>query len=150
MLLTVNLTSTSLIIWSICVGVILAFVISHIYRRLLGPLVRTLIAYDHTSTESAATLDELKLNKRLVRLMLRDGSPAMTYISVVGNSIPRLENNKYDYASARFFVPEEKKEKSSKSFVEPERLWVLILFIAIIIGCAYGLTKLVPIIIALL
>ncbi len=150
MLLAVNLTSTNLIIWSICVGAVLAFIITHVYKRLLGPLVRTLIAYDHTSADSATTLNDLKLNKGLVRLMLKDSSPAMAYISVVGDCFPRDKNGKYDYNSARLFVPEEKKEKASKAFAEPERLWVLLVFIAIIIGCAFGLTKLVPIIIALL
>jgi uncharacterized membrane protein len=45
---------------------------------------------------------------------------------------------------------QDKKEKASSAFAEPGRILPLIIFIALIIGCAYGLTKLVPILIALL
>ncbi len=150
MLLTINLSSTNLIIWSICAGVCLAFIISHIYKRLAGTLVRTLIAYEHLSKDTAVTLSELGLDNKRSRFLLRDSSPLMAYVSVVGDSIPRDENGRYDYASARFYVSEDKKEKASFAFGEPERLFTLLIFIAIVIGCAVALTKLVPIIIALL
>lgn len=150
MLLAISLNSTDLVIWSICAGVCLAFIVNHIYKRLVGPLVRTLIAYDHLSPESAVTLDELKLNNKINRFLLKDSSPIMAYILVVGGSIPRDENGKYDYASARLYVAQNKKEKASKAFAEPERLILLFVYLALIIGCAFGLTKLVPIILALL
>ena len=148
-----TLDSTDLVIWSICIGVCLAFIISHIYRRLVGPFVRTLIAYDHISKESAATLDELKMNKRLVRLILKDHSPVMGYVSVVGGRIPRITDGKksrYDYESARFYINEDKKDKIKVAFAEPERLPALIIYLALTVGCAYGLTFLVPILVALI
>lgn len=145
--------STDFIIWSICIGVCLAFVVSHIYKRLVGPLVRTLIAYDHVSEESAVTLDEIKMNKRLVRFILKDKSPVMGYVSVVGGSIPRITEGKkshYDYSSARFYVEEGKREKVKTAFAEPERLIALIIYLILTLGCAYGLTRLVPVLVALI
>jgi hypothetical protein len=148
--LLIKFDSTDLVIWAICAGVCLAFIVNHIYKALVGPLVRTLIAYEHFSPETATTLAELKLNTKRNRFLLRDASPVMTYVSVVGDKIPRDENGKYDYEGAKFYVPQDKKEKASSAFAEPGRILPLIIFIALIIGCAYGLTKLVPILIALL
>ena len=150
MLLAINLTSIDLIVWSICAGACLAFAINHVYKRLLGSFVRTLIAYDHISPDSAATLDELGLNNKKTRFLLRDSSPVMAYVSVVGDSIPKTESGKNDYESARFYVTADKKEKALCAFAEPEKLIVLFLVLALIIGCGFALTKLVPILIGLL
>ena len=150
MLLATLPNSTNLIVWSICAGVCLAFVINHIYKRLIGPFVRTLVVYEHLDEQSAATLDELKMNNKLTRLMLWDSSPIMAYVSVVGSEIPRDENGKYDFGSAKFYIDKSKKEKALRSFAEPERLFVLIIFLALTIGCAIAVSKLLPIILSLI
>ena len=146
LLYTEHMTSI-LVVWSICIGACLAFIINYIYRTVAGPLVRTLMAYDHISEESAASLDELKMNKRLLRLLLRDGSPLRAYVSVVGGEIPSFTIGKrksLDFISARFYVEESKKKKALNAFGEPERLIFVFVFIALAIGCAYGMSKIVP------
>ncbi len=139
--------STDVVVWTICVGACLAFIINYIYRTVAGPLVRTLMAYDHTSEESAVTLDELKMNKRLLRFILKDSSPLRAYVSVAGGKIPSFTIGKrkvLDFGSARFYVDESKKEKARNAFGEPEKWYLVILFIALAIGCAYGMSKIVP------
>ena len=142
--------STDFIIWSICAGVCLALIVSHIYKKLAGAFVRTLIAYEHKDESSAATLDEIKLNKKHVKFILKSKSPIMSYVSVVGGEIPRDENGKYDYSAARFYVEEGKTDKAKCTFSEAGRLLGLIFTLIVIIAISFGLTKLVPIFIAAL
>ena len=145
--LTAQHLTSDIVVWSICAGACLAFIINFVYRTIAGPFVRALISYDHISEESAVTLDEIKMNKRILRFLLKDSSPLRAYVSVVGGEIPSFTEGKrkvLDFSSARFYVEESKREKSKNAFDEPEKWYLLIVFIALAIACAYGVSKIVP------
>ena len=145
--LTAQHLTSDIVVWSICAGACLAFIINYIYRTVAGPFVRTLIAYDHIDKESAVTLSELKMNKKVLKFLLKDGSPLRAYVSVVGDTIPSFTEGKrkvLDFDSAQFYIEESKKEKSQKSFGEPEKWYLIVVFIALAIGCAYGVSKILP------
>ena len=87
------------------------------------------------------------MNKRVLRFLLKDGSPLRAYVTVAGGTIPSFTKGKrkvLDFDSARFYVEEPKKEKCQKAFGEPEKWYLVIVFIALAIGCAYGVSKILP------
>ena len=144
----IRFDTTDFIIWTICIGVCIALIISHFYKKIAGPFVRTLIAYEHFDEDSAVTLDELKMNKRFLRLMLRSKTLILSHVSVVGGEIPRDENGKLDIASAKFYIEKDKCDKAKCTFSETGRFLGLILTLIVIIALCYGLTMLVPVFVA--
>lgn len=148
--------TSEFIIWCICIGVCLAFIINYVYRTISGPFVRTLLAEECLSEERAKTLSELKFGeKKLIKFLLRDKSPLRNYVSVAGGSIPtkEIEGRKKpikDIDNAKFYVNEAIKDKVTNAFGEAERFILVLLFIAIAIGCSFGMTKLVPFIFAIM
>ena len=148
---TIDNSSTVLIIWGICIGVILGFVFNFLSRAITGPFVRALLAKDAIGQDKAVTLKDAGfLSKRLLKLALRDGSSLRNTVAVVGGHLPTITANgktAIDYEKALFYIPEDKKEKAGSAFGESEKWYILILFIVLAIACAYGMSKVMPLLV---
>ena len=143
--------STELIIWAICIGVVLGFVYNFISKSVAGPFVRALISKNAIGEEKAISLRDVGfINRKLLLLNLRDGSPLRNTISVVGGNLPTITAGKktaIDYEKALFYIPESKKEKAQVTFGDGEKWYILLVFIVLAIIVAFGMSKVMPLLV---
>lgn len=148
---TIDNSSTVLIIWGICIGVVLGFVFNFLSRAITGPFVRVLLSKNAIGVDNAITLSEAGfLNKTLIKYSLRDGSSLRNTVSVVGGRLPRITaggKTAIDFNNARFYILPDKKVKAEATFEEGEKWYLLIIFIALAIIFAYGMTKVMPLLV---
>ena len=88
-----GLETIDLTVYSIAIGVFFAFFAYWFLQNIVGKLVRR-IAKKAIGEENAKTLDELDRNNALYRYLLRDGSTLRRLISVVGDTLPTVEEEK--------------------------------------------------------
>lgn len=143
--------STVLIIWAICIGVCLGFIGNFVSKAITGPFVRALISKGAIGEDNAISLrDAGFLYRKVLMFALRDGSALRNTVSVVGGKLPTITaggKTAIDYEKALFYIPETKKEKSQNTFGEGEKWYVLLLFIALAVACAYGMSKVMPLLV---
>ena len=148
---TIDNGSTELIIWGICIGVSLGFVINFLTSAISGSFVRALLEKNAIGEEKAATLNDIGyLNKWCLKLLLRDGSALRNTVSIVGGKLPTISaggKTATDYTSARFYISSDKREKASSTYGNKEKWYFLVIFIVLAIGCAFGMTKVMPLLV---
>lgn len=140
---------TGMLVWGICIGAMLAFSVYFFQTRIIGSLVRRLIA-DAQGEENAKTLAELGKNKAIYRHYLKDNSPLRRLVSVAGGVIPRNEDDELDFGGARFYIDEEKRHLAEIRYSRNTSIgmYILGLVLCLIVGCVmyfllpYLLTKL--------
>ena len=120
-----NIT-TGMLVWGVCIGAILAFTVYFFQTRILGSLIRALLK-DAQGEDNAKALDELGKNKAFYRFFLRDKSTLRKYVSVIGGSVPKNADGVADFASARFYISEEKSEIAEKRYSRETKIWVYVL-----------------------
>ena len=114
----VHIIPISSIIWGICIGVNLAFLLSFIVRNINGNIVRKLLAFPK-GEEDAKTFSELGYKKVgfFHKVILKDGSSLRKIINVAGGDLPRAENTEGaivpDWENAKFFIPEGQRERAT-------------------------------------
>lgn len=146
-------TSVELIIWAICIGVTIGFVYNFVAKAIAGPFVRAILLGGYIGAEKGTHLKDImpKINSLfafILKLSLRDGSALRNIVSVVGGALPTKsegKKTKRDTDSALFYIDESRVEKAKTTFGEKENWYLLIVFVALAIGCAYGMTKVMPI-----
>lgn len=143
--------STTFIIWAICIGVTLGFVFNYVSKLIPGPFVRALLSKNAIGEDNAVSLRDLGfLNKKLVLFALNEGSSLRNIVSVVGGKLPTITANgktAIDYEKALFYIPESKKIKAQTAFGEKEKWYILPLFIILAIAIAYGMSKVMPLLV---
>ena len=143
--------STELIIWGICIGVVLGFVGNFISKASMGPFVRALLSKGAVGEDNAISLrDAGFLYRKLLMIAIRDGSALRNIVSVVGGKLPTVTAGgkiAIDYEKALFYIPEDKKSKAEATFNEGEKWYVLLIFIVVAIACAYGMSKVMPLLV---
>ena len=146
--------STELIIWGICIGVVLGFVGNFVSKAIAGPFVRALLSRGAIGEDNAISLrDAGFLYRKLLMIAIRDGSSLRNIVSVVGGSLPTITaegKTAIDYEKALFYIPEDRKTKAEATFSQGEKWYVLIVFIALAIICAFCMTKVMPFLVAAL
>lgn len=148
---SVQNNSTELIIWAICIGVVLGFVGNFLSKAIAGPFVRALISKGAIGENNAILLRDVGfLNKKFLLIALRDGSSLRSIVSVTGGALPTITAGKktaIDYEKALFYIPESKKEKAQATFGDGEKWYILLIFIALAILCAYGMSEVMPLLV---
>ena len=143
--------STELIIWGICIGVCLGFVGSFLSKAIQGPFVRELLSKGAIGEENAISLrDAGFLYRKLLMIAIRDGSSLRNIVSVVGGNLPTITANgktAIDYENALFYIPEDKKSKAAATFGKGEKWYILLIFIALAVLCAFGMSKVMPLLV---
>lgn len=143
--------STVLIIWAVCIGVVLGYIGNFVSKAIMGPFVRALLSKDAIGEEKAVSLREVGfLYNKLLMIAIRDGSSLRNIVSVVGGNLPTITAGKktaIDYEKALFYIPEEKKAKAQATFGECEKWYILLVFIGLAVGCAYCMTKVMPLLV---
>ena len=149
--ITIQNDSTELIIWAICIGVVLGFVGNFLTKAITGPFVRALISKGAINENNAVSLRDVGfINKKLLLIALRDGSSLRNIVSVVGGNLPTVTAGKktaINYEKALFYIPENKKEKAQTTFGEGEKWYILFVFVTLAIICAYGMSKVMPLLV---
>ena len=134
---SLNNNSTILIVWSVCIGVCLGYVINFISKA--------------TEEKKAVTLGEIGfLNRRLLKVALRNGSSLRGIVSVVGGELAKISSEKraaYDFEKARLYIHPDKRIKAEITYGKGEKWYVLLPFITLAIGCAYGMSKVMPLLV---
>lgn len=120
-----NITTGVLVI-GITIGAILAFSVYFFQTRILGSLIRALLK-DARGVESAKTLDEIGKNNFFFRFYLRDGSILRKYVSVVGDTVPKNNENEADFSCARFYIDEEKADVAEIRYSRETKAWIFVL-----------------------
>ena len=148
---TLNNNSTALIVWGVCIGVCIGFIINFVSKTIAGILPRALLSKDCIGEENAKTLSELGLsNKKLIKLFIKDGSTLRNTVSVIGGKLPKITANgktAIDYTSARFYIPKEKKEKSSSTYGKCEKWYFLVIFLILAVACSFVMAKVMPLLV---
>ncbi len=143
--------STVLIVWAVCIGVCLAFVLNFLSKAVVGSFIRALFAKNATSEASAVTLEELGFaKKKLIRLALKNGSALMNTVSIVGGEFSETTVGKRkitDYNNARFYISEEKSDKAKITYGQKEKWYLLVAFIAMAVAIAFIMTKVMPLLV---
>ncbi len=143
--------STELIIWGICIGVCLGFLGSFLSKALQGPFVRELLSKGAIGEENAISLrDAGFLYRKLLMIAIRDGSALRNIVSVVGGKLPTVTaggKTAIDYEKALFYIPEDKKSKAEATFNEGEKWYILLIFIALAVLCAFIMSKVMPLLV---
>ncbi len=125
------------IILALTLGIILAVFITAYTRVVLGGFVRTLLANDATSPESAKSLASLGYFRSVSirRELTRGGSLRM----VVRSAEEVKDPKKTDFTAARFYIPEDLRYRAELRFDKKGSGWlpvILIATLAIIIAAA--------------
>ena len=169
-----GLETIDLTVYSIALGVFFAFFAYWFLQNIVGKLVRR-IAKKAIGEENAKTLDELDRNNGLYRYLLRDGSTLRRLISVVGDTLPTIEEEKSaldkmaekqeskeeamekkvnpfkkqakaDFSKAKFYVTEDNSKKALHRYPRKISAWWLALVFVLAAGISFGATYLVPVI----
>ena len=117
--LKVSFDSPVLLIWSICAGFNIAIIITYVVRRTTGALLNKLFEAEAFDTESAKTLAELDCKSKLYESSLKDGKTLRRIVSVANDEdklpLAKSATGKeiYDFASAKFYIKEENKDRAS-------------------------------------
>ena len=122
-------TSTSeitfeIIVWGLFIGIIIAGAMSVYYKRYLGALVRAIKKQEAFSPETAATLEELGLEKKrlIKRAILRSTAfKSIVYekndeVTIEGESAVPVYHDQLDFSSARFYIPYELRYRADIKF----------------------------------
>lgn len=129
----VHIIPVSSIVWGICIGVNLAFIVSFIARNCTGKIVRKLLSFP--AGEEGKTFSELGYEKIgfLHKVILKDGSTLRRIISVEDGQIPKAENTEGvlapDWESARFYIPEGQRKRAESLYGKPQNWIFLPIFI---------------------
>lgn len=139
-----------LTVWSLTVGFILAGILIIYHKRIIGKLVRKLLAEGANSPEKAKTLRELNLHKNIfIRMSLKSETSALSKLVFEAEDDVKFdekfhviptERKKRDLETARFYIPMEityraqiRYEKKNTGILELIFLIVIFVALAVII-----------------
>ncbi len=120
-----NITTGVLVI-GFTIGAILAFSVYFFQTRILGSLIRALLK-DAIGEQNAKTLEQIEKNNFFFKFYLRDGSILRKYIKVVGDTVPKNNEGKYDFSCARFYIDEEKAQVAEIRYSKETKIWIFVL-----------------------
>ncbi len=127
----VNSSSMSVIVLGLAVGMLIAAILSLIFKSASGKVVRALIDGGACDKESAKTVAELGLSKvKFLKTVLKPNSALFKAVACVWDG-----EGKLDYATARFYLPEEKRISAELRFAE-ERHPVRVGILAVVLTAA--------------
>lgn len=139
-----------LLVWCIGIGAILAFCYNFFSQTICGKIVRAMIYAECFDEESSKSLSELGIKETaFVRFFLKDRGLLRHVIDVKGGVFPLKPLEKkdvYDFDTAKFYIPESKREKATVRYGEALKLRYLILFIILAILVCIGMSYMVPIV----
>lgn len=121
--------SPELIIWSACIGIIVALIFAFVIRKVQGDFVSRLLNGGAADSSSALSLEQVK-SSRIIKAFLKDGSGLRQVVS-------RTEDNRY-------FIAEEHRDKASCLFKGNMKWYFLPLFAILIVALSYVITLLIP------
>ena len=145
----VYLVPISYIVWGICIGVNLAFIISFISRNTIGKIVRALLSFSE-GEEAGRTLYELGFKKVsfLSKVVLKEGSSLRNIVYIEGGHFPTKENSDgsvtLDWENAKFYIPDSQRKRAESLYGKPQRWIFLPIFIVLSIFCAALMAWLMP------
>lgn len=147
-LLRVNL---EIIIWAVCIGINVAFILTFIIKNFVGECVRSIIK-NAQGEENAKTLSELKSMTPICRYFLRDGKTLRNIISVVGNELPKKSVKgvlEPDFDSAKFYIKQENVKKAEGLYGKVFKWYHLLIFALSSVLIALFAIWIIPLIISI-
>lgn len=127
---SVYIVPLQFIIWAICIGVNLGFIVTYISKNINGAIVRKLLE-SPLGEENAKTLSELGYEKISLwtKILLKDGGVLRSVVCVVGGQIPKAENTEGvlapDFENAKFYILESNKKRAELTYGTKQK-WIFL------------------------
>ncbi len=144
--LTESDTATlSFVVIGICIGIVIASLITFYQRNIPGGFVRALLRAEALSPETAKTLAELGYGKSpLVKFELRHGT-------VMKKTVQQTEAGEGIDAAARYYIPEDLKYRAEARYQNKGNGPLqLVLTVVLSFGLAILLMKLIPVVLSMI
>lgn len=110
----VNSSSMLVIIIGLAIGLLVGIILSLICKSVAGKVVKALGKHGAVDENSAKTIEELELGKvAFLKSVLKPGSALFKALACTDGG-----EKKIDYATARFYLPEEKRISAETRFAE--------------------------------
>ncbi len=134
-----------LVIGALFIGVVIASIAAVYQKQVIGAFVRKLLSEQATGEASALTLTEVGYAKNpFVRQALRDGAPLRKVVTLV-DTVPRVEGEKSDVKTAKFFIAEEQSERAEMQYSgQGSTVLTVILSAVIFLAAAVAAVMLIP------
>lgn len=135
-------SSLEVIVWGICIGIVLATLLSVLYKCFTAPFIKALIKAEAFDEARAKTLRELNFSgKWYIKNELKYQSKAMRryVVPVVDGDSSQgadLTAKKVDVETARFYLPEDKKIEAEIRFTEAKNPVFTIVITAVLVFAA--------------
>ena len=139
----------SYIIWAICIGVNLAFILSFISRNIVGKIVRSILSFPE-GEECGKTFAELGFKKVsfFAKILLKEGSSLRSIVQIEGGQIPtKVADGSivHDWENAKLFIPESQRKRAESLYGKRQRWIFLPIFMIVSIGLSALMAWLMPI-----
>lgn len=146
--------SVKLIVWALFAGFVFAALLAIYQKRLVGGIVKTMLAEDATSPDRAKTVSELGYaTDWFVKNALRTDVTLLRFVSRIDKEPAEGEEPKktrsgrdvIDFETARFYIPEELKYKAEIRYARKGTDFVAFgICIAIFIAAAFAAIFIIP------
>ncbi|MCL2212268.1 MAG: hypothetical protein FWB93_00325 [Oscillospiraceae bacterium] len=147
-------TTAAMIVWGIYIGIVIASAVALYQKNVVGRFVRSIIAENATSPETAKTLEELGYGKKYgIRRHLR-GKTALSSIIFEAedelvlddDGLPRpVVRSSVNLANGKFYIPEDLKHRAQVRFEKKgSSIWSFLLVVVVFFVMAIGVVQLLP------
>lgn len=149
--------SVKLLVWALFAGFVVASLLAIYQKRLIGGLVKTILAAGATSPETAQTVSDLGYaTDWFVKNALRTDVTLSRFVSRVdkapaeGEEVPEPKKTRsgrdvIDFETARFYIPEELKYKAEVRYARKGTDFVAFgICVVIFIAAAFAAIFLIP------
>ena len=144
-----HIITTEIIVWGICIGVSIAFLLYFLSKRVVGSLVRAILDQG-LGENNAIEIDKINKNNWFYKFLLRDKSTLRNIVFLVGDKLPKDENGKVSFTGAKFYIDEKNKEKAEKTYGSDMKIITLIGLIFLCIAVGVGMHFALPFILNLI
>ena len=153
------------VIAGICIGMIVAMIVSYFTRRKMNRIVKAFLDSDRTTPEKAGTVSEIGIDRTPgIKRLLRAGGTLRRTVEcanpdeaeheapapagaekAVRKIFSRDRGTVTDFETARFYIPEEKMESAEDRFAKEKMPpFMLVVWAILLIAAAVGAAFVIP------
>lgn len=122
-ILNANDGSLEILLWSIYIGITLGVLLSILYRVYTGSFIHAVVEAGALDEEHAVSLAELNFRGKwyIKRLLRPEDTLGRIFMRIGGDAGDTKHPEKIDFASARFYLPEDRRIGAETRFVVEKR-----------------------------
>ena len=144
--------SIELIVWVVCLAFNITMVLSFVLKGSESKFMSRLLTSQAFDEETSRSLSDLKIDGRLIKFLLRDGSTLRKVVTLVGGNNNRLAlqkgaKAKMDFEKAKFYIAQGNMDRAKSMQKSAVKWYLLPVFCALSVGIAIGIHFLIPVVI---